>query len=107
MKNTTAGYRKQEKVVEWLKNKGWEIIYDGGRGPADIIARLEGKKWFIQVKYTRKSEMDESRFSKEKEDLIKMADENSGTAIFCYVIQKSIWFDSAKTGKTLKRGRLA
>ena len=105
-KNTATGYNKEKQVVGWLERHGWNTIYEGGRGPADIIARSESSKWFIQVKYTRSHEMNFSRFSKELYPLIDNADGQKGTAVLCLVIQTSIWFCSAKTFKTLKRGFL-
>ena len=105
-KNTSTGQRKEKGVVSWLEKKGWKIVYEGGRGPADIIAANGSTKWFIQVKYTRSHGMDLSRFSKELEPLIQMAEKNHGTAVLCIVIQRSIWFCSAKTFMTLKRGFL-
>lgn len=103
-KNTATGQKKEKDVVSWLERKGWDIIYEGGRGPADIIAKNGGSKWFIQVKYTRSHEKDVSRFSKELQPLIKMAEDGHGTAVLCYVIQTSLWFCSVKTSGTLKRG---
>ena len=105
-KNTATGYKKEKAVVDWLERHGWVIIYEGGRGPADIIAKNGSTKWLIQVKYTRKTQMDSSRFSKERVSLIKLAEDSRGTAILCYVVQDRVWFVSAKTDKTLKRGYL-
>ncbi|MGC9124097.1 MAG: hypothetical protein ACP5IB_08570 [Thermoplasmata archaeon] len=105
-KNVKTGKRKEKDVVRWLENHGWEIKYEGGRGPADIIAIKDGKKWLIQVKYTRKNEMDISRFRRELDPLINMAEKQHGTAVLCFVIRNSIWFDSAKTWKNLARGFL-
>ncbi len=105
-KNTATGYKKEKAVVSWLERHGFEISYEGGRGPADIIATDGSRRWYIQVKYTRKTKMDSSRFSKERESLIKMADQKHGTAVLCYVVQSTIWFVSAKTNETLQRGFL-
>lgn len=105
-KNTTTGYKKQNDVAKWLGRHGWDITYEGGRGPADIIAVKGGKHWFIQVKYTRKSSMDWTRFSREMEPLIRIATKEDGTAIFCFVVQNRVWFTSAKTGRDLARGYL-
>jgi len=73
-KNTETGKKKEKDVVRWLKNHGWEILYEGGRGPADIEAKRGSTKWFIQVKYTRSREISFARFDKERKDLIKLAE---------------------------------
>lgn len=105
-KNTATGYNKEKAVVSWLERHGFEIFYEGGRGPADIIASDGGRRWYIQVKYTRKMEMDSSRFSSELRPLIRMAEKKYATAVLCYVVQGTVWFVSAKTGETLQRGFL-
>jgi Holliday junction resolvase len=105
-KNTETGKKKEKDVVRWLEKHGWEILYEGGRGSADIKARQGSTKWFIQVKYTRSTEMPSARFDKEREDLIKLAEKHHATPVLCYVIQRSVWFDSARTGENLKRGSL-
>ncbi len=105
-KNTATGYNKEKAVVSWLERHGFKIIYKGGRGPADIIATDGSRRWYIQVKYTRKTKMDPSRFSKERKSLITMADQKHATAVLCYVVQSTIWFVSAKTDETLQRGFL-
>ncbi len=105
-KNTSTGYRKEKEVVGWLERHGFDIHYQGGRGPADIIAINGGKRWYIQVKYTRSTEMGFDRFRKEMNPLILMADKGRGTAVLCFVVQNSLWFVSAKTGRTLTRGRI-
>ncbi len=101
-----TGKRKEKDVVRWLENHGWEIKYEGGRGPADIIAIKGWRRWLIQVKYTCKYEMDISRFSKELGPLINMVEKQHGTAVLCFVITNRVWFDSAKTGKNLAKGSL-
>jgi len=105
-KNVQTGKKKEKDVVRWLEGHGWEILYEGGRGPADIKARRGSTNWFIQVKYTRSREISSSRFDKERKDLIKLAEKYYATPVLCYVIQKSVWFDSAKTDENLKRGFL-
>ena len=105
-KNTATGYNKEKAVVRWLEWHGFDILYDGGRGPADIIARNGGRYWFVQVKYTRSREMGMERFDKEKLPLIRMANKHGGTAVLCFVVLNSVWFDSAKTEENLMRGRL-
>lgn len=105
-KNTATGYNKEKAVVRWLERHGFEILYEGGRGPADIIARSGGRYWFIQVKYTRRREMGGERFDKERGPLIRMASKLGGTAVLCFVVQSSLWFDSAKTDENLARGFL-
>jgi len=105
-KNVETGKKKEKEVVKWLEKKGWQIRYKGGRGPADIIATKDGKRWLIQVKYTRKHEMDISRFNKELIPLIIMAEEQHGTPVLCFVVINSLWFDHAKTGQNLARGFL-
>ncbi len=105
-KNTATGYNKEKAVVKWLDRHGFEILYRGGRGPADIEARNGGRYWLIQVKYTRSRQMGGERFDKERGPLIRMARKHSGTAVLCFVIQSSVWFDSAKTDENLARGFL-
>ncbi len=105
-KNTATGYKKEKAVVKWLERHGFKISYDGGKGPADIIASDGGRRWYIQVKYTRKMEMDSSRFSNDLGPLIGMAEKKYATAVLCYVVQSTVWFVSAKTGETLLRGFL-
>jgi len=58
------------------------------------------------VKYTRKYEMDGTRFNKELFPLIKMAEEQHGTPVLCFVVINSLWFDHPKTGQNLARGFL-
>ncbi len=105
-KNVQTGKKKEKDVVRWLEDHGWEILYEGGRGPSDIEAKRGSTKWFIQVKYTRSREIPLSRFDKEREDLIKLAEKYYATPVLCSVVQTSVWFDSAKTGENLKRGFL-
>jgi len=105
-KNVQTGKKKEKDVVRWLEGKGWEILYEGGRGPADIKARRGSTKWFIQVKYTRSREMSSNTFDKERKNLIKLAEEHHATPVLCFVVQNSVWFVSAKTNKNLKRGFL-
>ena len=105
-KNNLKGYDEEAEVRNWFYRKGWEVLKLDFRGPAGIIARSKGKLWFVQVKYRRSLEMDFSSFSKELRPLIKLADENHGTAVLCIVIQSSVWFYSAKTNRILVRGFL-
>jgi Holliday junction resolvase len=105
-KNTVTGYNKEKAVVTWLERHGFEILYEGGRGPADIIATDGGRRWLIQVKYTRSMEMGLERFDKERGPLIRAANKHGGTAVLCVVVQNSLWFISAKTEETLARGFL-
>ncbi len=101
-KNAATGYKKEKAVANWLKRHGFEILYEGGRGPADIIARNRSRKWAIQVKYTRSYDIDSTRFW-EKDALIKLAKKEKGTAVLCSVVRTSVWFRSAKTYETLVR----
>ncbi len=105
-KNASTGKIKEKKVARWLEHNGWWLEYSGGRGPADIIAKKGSTKWFIQVKYTRSTEMDTSRFGKEAEPLIDLAETEHGTAVLCMVIQNQVYFLSAKRGRTLAEGYL-
>ena len=105
-KNTETGKKKEKDVVRWLKNHGWEILYEEGRGPADIVAKRGSTKWFIQVKYTRSREISLARFDKERKDLIKLAEKSHATAVLCSVVRNTVWFDSAKNSKELARGFL-
>jgi len=105
-KNTETGKKKEKDVVRWLKSHGWEILYKGGRGPADIEAKRGSTKWFIQVKYTRSREISLARFGKERKDLIKLAEKSHATAVLCSVVRNTVWFDSAKNSKELARGFL-
>lgn len=45
------GREIENKVADFLSSRGWKIgISFGSRGPADIIAIKNGRKWCIQVK---------------------------------------------------------
>ncbi len=72
-KNAVTEYQKEKLVVNWLERHNFKILDQGGRSAADIIARNNGKYWFIQVKYTRSTEMDDNRFDNEITPLIEMA----------------------------------
>ena len=42
-------------IILYLKNLGWDIwLSKGSRGPADIIATQQSRKWLIQVKSSMK-----------------------------------------------------
>ena len=105
-KNAATGTRKETDVRRWLQRNGWDILKRGTRGPADIIAQRGGTRWFIQIKYTRKTSIDPSNFAREMPALKRMASMGGGTAVLCLVVQGNVWFTSARTGETLRRGFL-
>jgi Holliday junction resolvase len=66
-------------VVLYLKLKGWNIkLSKGSRGPADIIATRDFKKWLIQVK---SSSLIPRLKGSEVKRLWKMAQRDRGHAI--------------------------
>jgi Holliday junction resolvase len=66
-------------VVLYLKLKGWNIkLFKGSRGPADIIATRDFKKWLIQVK---SSSLIPRLKGSEVKRLWKMAQRDRGHAV--------------------------
>lgn len=105
-KNTATGMNKETEVRRWLQRNGWDILKSGTRGAADLIAERRGSRWYIQIKYTRKTSIDPSDFQGEMPRLKRMATLGNGTPILCLVVQNRVWFTSARTGETLARGFL-
>lgn len=97
------GIKAEDKVVASLRRSGARVEQSpGSRGSADIVSVWGGgKKWFTQVKSSNVKEP-AGLSSREKANLTKRADNNSGTPVLAQVFKGKISYFSVKSGKTLK-----
>jgi len=87
-------------VVLYLKLKGWDIqLSKGSRGPADIIATRDFKKWLIQVK---SSTLIPRLKGSEVKRLRKMAQRDRGHAVIATLqpIQTAMGMSMTEEQKT-------
>lgn len=97
------GEKAEKRVKISLTRAGAKVKSPkASRGSADEIATWDsGRKWFVQVKYSAKKQP--SGLSKrEKDNLVKRAGENNGTAVLAQVTPKRIAYTSVKTGRKLQ-----
>ena len=89
-------------VVLYLKLKGWNIqLSKGSRGPADIIATRDFKKWLIQVK---SSTLIPRLKGSEVKRLRKMAQKDKGHAVIATLqpIQTAMGMSTTEEQKILE-----
>ena len=92
-------------VVLYLKLKGWNIqLSKGSRGPADIIATRDFKKWLIQVK---SSTLIPRLKGSEVKRLRKMAQKDKGHAVIATLqpIQTAMGMSTTEEQKILESYR--
>ena len=101
---------KEVAVKRWLKRHGWYVPKHGTQGAEDIIAIDGSRKWYIQVKYTRKYSATVSSvlssYSSEFGRLRAKATRNNAVPIFAVVIQGYVWFVSIRSFSILAKGPL-
>jgi Holliday junction resolvase len=97
------GLKAEKRVAFSLKSKGANVfISPGSRGSADVIGKWNnGKKWFVQVKYSGKNNPANLSL-REKNNLISKAKRNNGTAVLAQVTPKKISYFSVKKNQKLK-----
>jgi len=96
------GREKEKKVARSLRGSGLSCnISPGSRGPSDIQAEGNGKKWKVQVKSTRTT--GSSSISSEELRRLKIqASRTKSTPVVAEVNRGKITFKSARNGRKLR-----
>ncbi len=97
-KNYSYGRTKEEAVGKFLISKGWKVwISLGSSGAYDLFAIKGSRKWFIQVKATRKISITSTRLSPEQERRLKIsATKGGGVPVLALVAQNTVAFYSVR-----------
>lgn len=97
------GKKGEDSVTASLRYAGASVVQSpGSRGSADQVAIWpQGKKWFVQTKSSNSGKPAELA-PRERQNLIKRADQNNATPVTAQRIPNKIIYKSARNGRQLK-----
>lgn len=97
------GRNKERQVGKYLTKKGWDVwIARGSRGPCDLFAAKNFRKWCIQVKASRKTQITSSVFSSKAERRLKnAATRKKAIPVLALVAQNTVGFYSVRNYRLL------
>ena len=103
MKQYPYGRKKELTMAQYLRNKGWRVsISKASKGAEDLLARKKSKKWLIQSKATRGSNLPVIS-SKDKKRLKAKAKRYNAIPVLGATLQgKKKIFKSLNSNRTLK-----
>ncbi|MBE0467411.1 MAG: hypothetical protein IBX71_09350 [Candidatus Desulforudis sp.] len=97
----SAGRKAEQRVASRLRRAGASVrTSPGSRGPADLTAIFEHKKWLVQVKSGENPPKELP--ARERQRINQMARSRKATPVLARVTTKAVEYRSTRSNRKLK-----